>query len=136
MAEVSSRISEIDPRTIVPHKGPTVGTEPDAKTYRGLSPEQNDTAINLRNEHKEAVKQVEEAEEDWVRSRTSMPHIQERSRDDLTNAHNAYDANLWRASQHKQEHLSGYKEQAEMDAKTAAEEAQIVGEEVNLGDQK
>ena len=84
---------------------------------KGLTPEQNEEAIRLRSEHKNATQELSYAVFDKTRDLYRNPDLPTADLDQsIASAQIAYDDNLEASRKHLDDHLPGYIEQAKIDA--------------------
>ena len=84
---------------------------------KGLTPEQNEEAIRLRSEHKNAAQELSYAVFDKARDLSRNPDLPTADLDQsIASAQIAYDDNLEASTKHLDDHLPGYIEQAKIDA--------------------
>lgn len=94
------------------------------ESYEGLSRGDNHRAIQFYARHKQCIDKIAEYTVDLERDIATNPFSSDVSRNRISTKIRSWrierDANLWRAYQHKEEHLEQYVETALQEAKPKA----------------
>ena len=102
---------------------------------KGLTPEQNEEAIRLRSEHKNAAQELSYAVFDKARDLSRNPDLPTADLDQsIASAQIAYDDNLEASTKHLDDHLPGYIEQAKIDAEADGVDIVSSNEPYNTSD--